>query len=257
MSGRQHGKSIFGSTITHAWVDEAAELFEGLEAPIQYLEYNSNPLALVCAMLRSGKQGYEAGETLKGIGQNRPFKQINFNTVIEQQDIDRADEITSYFATKHTMRRLKNEWVSEYMLAIDEIAENPLRINKEHIGILVSLPRIYEQNRSLERVMKGHKSAPKPNSLTYPAMEGVVEFVEKIHVKHGHKSQVHYYFSTANNYLMRFVVEKNEYGETAWDTLSQAGKLHISSDATFMYNIKGYDFNVLQANPANVEIKIL
>jgi hypothetical protein len=220
-----------------------------------YLEYNTNPLALVCAMIRNGKQPFEAAETLNGVGA-RVTRQINFDNVIEREDEDRANEILKYFAKKHTMRRIKGEWVSEYMRSIDEIVDNPKRINKEHVRILVTLPRIYEQNRGIERVIKGHKSAPTPNNLSFPAMEGEVTFVERLHFKVGRNNEYHYFWRTPKNYLMRIVVQKGHYGSEAWDLLAKHGKIHVSADVTHTFNIKGYDFNVVQPSPEHMEIEI-
>ena len=222
--------------------------------PVEYLEYNANPLALVCAMIRNGKQPYEAAETLNGVGA-RLTRQINFENVIEREDEDRANEILKYFAKKHTMRRIKGEWVSEYMQAIDAIADNPKRINKEHVSILVTLPRIYEQNRGIERVIKGHKSAPKPNNLSFPAMEGEVTFVERLHFKVGRNNEYHYFWRTPNNYLMRIVVQKGLYGSEAWDLLATHGKIHVSADYHTL-GIKGYDFTVISPSPEHMEISI-
>lgn len=227
----------------------------GLSEPV-YLEFNANPLALVCAMLRKGKQGYEAGEVLNGVGK-RITKHIDISQSIEREDEDQANEILKYFANKHTMRRIKDEWISEYMKAIDEIVENPCKLNKEHVGIVVSLPRIYEQNRALERVIKGHKSAPKNDSLEWPSMEGELTFVEKLHIKVRQDNEWHYFWRTPNNYLMRVVMKKGHYGAEAWDVLAAHGKIHLSTDVTYTYGIKGYDFNVLQPSPERMEIKIV
>lgn len=253
MAARQHGKSIFGKKVKAIWADEAEELFD---KPVEYLEFNANPLALVCAMLRKGKEAYEAGEVLNGAG-TRLTQQIDIISSIDREDTDRANEILKYFAAKHTMRRIKDEWVSKYMLAIDEIIENPCKLNKEHVGILVSLPRIYEQNRALERVMKGHKSAPKNDSLEWPSMEGELTFVEKLHIKVRQDNEWHYFWRTPNNYLMRIVMKKGHYGAEAWDVLAAHGKMHLSTDVTFTYGIKGYDFNVLQPSPERMEIKLV
>lgn len=254
MTARQHGKSIFGNNIKSVWADEAEQLFE---KPVTYLEFNANPLALVCAMLRQGKQGCEVGEVLNGLG-TRITKHINISQwYIEREDEDRANEILKYFANKHTMRRIKDEWISEYMTAIDEIIENPCKLNKEHVGILISLPRIYEQNRAQERVIKGHKSAPKSNDLHWPAVEAELEFVERVQVKAGRNNEYHYYWRTPKNYLVRVVVRVGDYGSSAWDMMARHGKIYLSSEMSFTYAIKGYDFNVLQPSPQHMEVNIV
>ena len=251
---------IFGASVNTVKIDDWTEWDSkqaqaGVEKPV-YLEFNTNPLALVCAMLRNGKQGYEAGEVLNGVGK-RITKQIDISQSIEREDIDRANEILKYFAKKHTIRRVKGEWVSKYMLAIDEIVENPCKLNQEHVGIVVSLPRIYEQNRALERVMKGYKSAPKNDSLEWPSMKGELTFVEKLNIKTGQHNEWHYFWRTPNNYLMRIVMKKGLYGVEAWDVLAAHGKIHLSTDVTYTYGIKGYNFNVLQPSPERMEIKIV
>lgn len=237
-----------------AWIDDFEVTKSTSDKPKEYLEFNTPPLALVIAMQDAGKDGSDIYQTLVGVG--KMHGRIDVIPVITTEHQKRAAEIYEYFSKKHTMRRIKNEYVSEYMLAVDDLCENRKRIDVENVKVLVSLPRIYNQNRALERVMKGRKSAPKPNDLHYPPMEGEVEFVEKLHIKVGNTNEVHYYFSTPTNHLMRIVVKKGEYGETAWNTLSKAGKLSIDTNATYTYNVRGYNFNVIQPMP-NAEIRIV
>lgn len=222
------------------------------EKPKVYLEFNTPPLALVIAMQEAGKESYEIYSTLQGVG--KMHGRIDSDAVVTIEHQKRAAEIYDYFAKKHTLRRIKGEWVSKYMLALDDLCDTRKKIDEEHIKILVSLPRIYKQNRDLERVMKGRNSAKKIENLSFAAWRGKVEFVEKVHIKTGHTNEVQYYFSTPKNYLMRFVVKKGEYGETAWNVLSRAGKLYIDCPAVYTYSIRGYDFNVLQPSP-DAEIK--
>jgi hypothetical protein len=248
---------ISGTKANTVWVDDGWTEWSPKptpEKPKEYLEFNTPPLALVLAMQEAGKESYEIYSTLQGVG--KMHGRIDIVPVITTEHQKLAAEIYNYFAKKHTLRRIKGEHVSKYMLAVDELCDNRKKINEEHIKILVSLPRIYNQNRSLERVMKDRKSAKKIENLSFAAWKGQIHFVEKVHVKHSANNEVHYYFSTPRNYLMRIVVKKGEYGETAWDVLSKTGKLHIDSPATFTYNIRGYDFNVLQPSP-QAEIKLL
>ena len=249
---------ISGIKVNTVLVDEWTEWTPKQVEPAEpvYLEFNANPLALVCAMLRKGKQAYEAAEVLNGVGK-RLTRRIDIIPSIEREDEDQANAILKYFAKKHTMRRVKGEWVSDYMLALDDIVDNPKRLNKEHVGILVSLPRIYEQNRALERVMKGHNSAPKTNDLHWPRMDGELVFVDKLNMKTGNNNELHYFWRTPKNYLVRVVLRKGYYGSEAWDVLANHGKIHVSAEHTYTHGIKGYDFNVLQTSPEHTEIKMV
>lgn len=242
-----------GTSVNAVWVDEWDEVPAPNPKPKEYLEFNTPPLALVLAMQEAGKDGSEIYQTLVGVGKHPHIKAEN---VISTEHQQQAAEIYNYFAKKHTLRRIKGEYVSKYMLAVDDLCDTRKRIDVENVKVLVSLPRIYNQNRALERVMKGRNSAKKIDTLSFASWRGEIEFVEKVHVKTGQTNEYHYYFSTPRNYLMRVVVKKGEYGSTAWDVLSQANKLDINAEVVYTYNIRGYDFNVLQFSPDHTEIKI-
>lgn len=213
----------------------------------QYVDFNTIPLAVVLAMQDAGKISGEIYNDLLTSASD-----INNNVSVEHHK--QAAKIYDYFGKKHLFRQIKGEHISEYMLAVNQLCENRRHINVKHLPILITLPRIYNQNRTLERIMKNRKSAQK--SEYYIQWNEEVEFVEKIHIKRGAINEINYYFSTPDNYLMRIVVKKDEYGEAAWNTLASAGKLFINSESVSACRIKGYDFFVLQpAMP--VEIKIV
>jgi hypothetical protein len=222
--------------------------------PKEYLEFNTPPLALVIAMQEAGKDGSEIYQTLIGVGK-RPH--IKADSVISSEHQAHAAKIYSYFAKKHVLRRIKGEYISEYMVAVEDLCENRKKIDVNHLKALISLPRIFKQNREIEKIMKGHTSAPKLDAFHFPLYEGVVEFVDSVIVKDRTKNEKHYFFRTPENYLMRIVVKKHEYGANAWDCLAKFGKLKIKTDASFTMTIKGYDFAVVQPSPAHMEINPL
>lgn len=213
----------------------------------QYVDFNTFPLAVVLAMQEAGKISGEIYNDLLTSASD-----INNGVSVEHRE--QAAKIYDYFAKKHLLRRIKGEHISEYMLAVDQLCENRRHIHVKHLPILITLPRIYNQNRTLERIMKNRKSAQK--NEYYSQWNEEVEFVEKIHIKRGAINEINYYFSTPDNYLMRIVVKKDEYGEAAWNALASAGKLFINSESASACRIKGYDFFVLQPTMP-VEIKIV
>lgn len=245
---------IFGNTVNTVAMVEWTEwnpTRTDESAPIKYLNFNTPPLALVLAMLDTGRDVVQIYSTLSSLGKS---PNIKADSAVEARHQAQATEIYNYFAKKHTMRRIKGEFISEYMLALDDLIDNKRRINEESVKILVSLPRIYEQNRALERVMKGRNSAKQVDKLGVGAWECEVEFVERVHYKTKQINEYHYYFSTPKNYLMRVVVKANSYGQTAWTALSALGKLHIDAEVVYTYSVQGYDFNVLQFSPTHTSI---
>lgn len=234
------------------WDDE--EEHTAPEPVKNYLEFNTPPLALVLAMQEAGKQTYEIFDTLNGLGK-RPH--IKADSVVSLENQTKAAEIYDYFAKRHTLRRLKGEYISNFMLAVDDLCENRKKIDDQHIKVLVKLPQFYEQNRQLESVMRGHKSVKKLQNLSFDSWSGEVEFVKQVHIKSSRVNEYQYYFKTNKNYLMRIVLKSNDYGVSAWNALANQGKIHIETDIVYTFHIKGYDFNVLQPSPEHMTIKIL
>ncbi len=223
--------------------------------PKVYLDFNTPPLALVVAMQEAGKDTSQIFDTLVGVG--KAPRPVLLEDAVSAEHQARAATIYDYFAKKHTMRRLKDEHISEFMLAVDDLCENRKRIDLEHVKVLVTLPRFYEQNRMLESIMHRHKSVKKIDTVSFAAWHGEVEFVERVHVKNSRLNEYHYYFSTPKNHLMRITVQKGDYGVSAWDTLVKLGKLHIDTEVMYTKPIRGYDFNVLEPAPSHMEIKTL
>lgn len=224
------------------------------ETPKVYLDFNTPPLALVIAMQKGGKDTSQIFDTLVGVG--KAPRPILLEETVSKEHQAEADTIYNYFAKKHTMRRLKNERISGFMLAVDDLCENRKRIDLEHVKVLVTLPGFYEQNRVLENIISRHKSVENIKTLSFSAWHGEVEFVERVHVKNSRLNEYHYYFNTPNNYLMRITVQKGDYGVSAWDTLVKLGKLRIDTEVVYTKPIRGYDFNVLEPAPSHMEINI-
>src|SRR6056297_2947600 len=134
MTANQTGKSVFANMVNLPRADDWDVMDNSkAEKPVEYLEFNDDPLALVCAMLRAGKGYYDIEPTLQGSGQTRLTKQIPIDNVIEDRDRERAAKIRRHFRNKILMRRLKNMNISKFMLAVDDLMESPQRIVKENV----------------------------------------------------------------------------------------------------------------------------
>lgn len=215
----------------------------------EYFEFEDDPLALTCAMLRHGKFPHDIGTTLVGVATSA----VAFETSVEPQDRQRADVIRSHFTKKHTMRRLRNEFVSKWMNEVDEICETKTKIKKETIPIVVTLPRFYEENLTLDRLMKTYNSAPTTYTLPF---EEELEFVEKVHRVSKQQNHFDYYWKTKNNHLVRFRTRTPDYGETAWDAITKKKKIRVKSAHGTVSKIQGYEYRIF--TPDNLtELEIL
>ncbi len=214
-----------------------------VEKPKKYLHFNTPPLALVVAMLEAGKQQWEIGETVKSLGL-RP--DIDANTAITKQHQETAEKIYDYFAKKYILRRLKNEHISKYMTAVEELCENRTRIDAEYIGILVTLPKFFKENRELEVLMKEYRSLELKRSQKHGIeLDETVEFVKSIRLERKNSIATHYFWRRPNGTLVRTVTKTHDIGTSAWNCLASAGKIRVVTEQAIAATIQGYDFTVL------------
>ena len=223
-----------------------------LEKPKEYLEFDNPPLALVIAMQEAGKYSPDIIETLLGVSNTL----IDTSYVVTAEHLTQADQIYKYFASKFTMRRLKNEYISTWMEKVDAFCNERNRIDKESLTVLVTLPKFYKENRELEPLMRDYTSiSVKSNKdVLIENFNETLTFIKKIERRSKSNSYNDYYWKTQNNTLVRIRLENNTAGVSAWNCLSKLGKIKVNSDYCYAERIQGYDFYVLQPHTTNMEI---
>ena len=231
-TARQHGKSTL-MAVFDEWVQEK-------NRPKEYLEYNADPLALVCAMLRAGKDYYEINNTLEVVGK-RLTRQIPIGNVIEREDLERAEKVRKHFRNKILMRRLKNMNISKFMLAVDELLETPLRVEKESIRPLMKLPDFYEEDKATESIFNAHKSLPARN---VQGLDTTLEYVGTVQRRNSRTKVDMQYWRTPNNYLVRVTFPLHDMGRSAWECFAKHGKIKVKAEHGGVTNMLGYDYFV-------------
>lgn len=223
------------------------------EKPKVFLDFNAPPLAIVVAMLEAGKEQWEIGETVKSLGL-RP--DIGTDSAVTQQHQKTASEIYDYFAKKYTLRRLKNEYISKYMTAVEELCENRSRMDAEYIGILVTLPKFFKENRELEALMKEHNSLELRKSQKHGIeLDETVEFVKSVRMERKKGTATHYFWRRANGTLVRTVSKTHDIGTSAWNCLASVGKIRVKTEQALASTIQGYDFTVLDIyHPVSISL---
>lgn len=230
--------SVFDDYI---WGETPAETVP--EKPKVYLDFNTPPLALVIAMQKGGKDNSQIFDTLVGVG--KAPRPILLEETISKEHQAEADKIYNYFAKKHTMRRLKGEHISEFMLAVDDLCENRKRIDLEHLKVLVALPRFYKENIETELLISNHVSVDKENAVDLlRSINETVVFVKCIERRASRSNYNFYYWKRSNNQLLRVRIEANHIGNVAWNYLASCGKIKIKAKHNYFARIQGYEFFV-------------
>lgn len=243
ITNRRQGKSYTATQSMNVFFDE---LEQKNNKPKEYLNYSTDALAVVIALIEQGKGLVEITELLE-TKRNRSLEY--YIGIASPAHQTQADKIYKYFAKKHTVRRLKNEMISDWMLAVDEIAENPERINKDSIKILVTLPKFYKENRDLELLMRDYKSVPSKVAMPLVDFDMSIKFVKTIERSALSGKYKDYYWSTPTGHLLRIRQEPSNVGISAWDYISQQGTIKIKGKYCKAVRLQGYDFNILQPIP--------
>lgn len=240
MTARQHGKSVMQTQVLAAVFDEWTQ---ELERPKEYLEFNDDPLALVCAMLRKGKQYHDIAEALHGNYQARVTRDIPISQAIEAEDRERAIVVRKHFRNKILMRRLKNMNISKFMLAVDDLIESPQRIDKESVSPLLKLPDFYEEDKATETIFNSHKTLPARN---VEDLDTTLEYVGTVKRRNRHTKVDMQYWRTPNNYLVRVTFPLRDMGRSAWEYFAKQGKIKINTIHGGITKVTGYDYFVYQ-----------
>ena len=203
-----------------------------------YVDFDYPALAWVCSMHRTGVECFEMVSMMNQHKKNPPSE-------VTPLDIKLAQDIYEYFGKKHTMRRLKGEYVSPFMLKVDDLCENKYRIPRDLLPALSTLPRIYKQNKQLESIIKNRRSVSKGTVQSNKTVE--ISFVDKIDMKYTNgRKGTDYYWSTPSNYLVRIRLDEADAGKCAWEYLSTLRKLKIKSSFFTASRVKGYEFYAIQ-----------
>lgn len=214
--------------------------------PEKYLKFSFPPLEYVCARIRNGTELSSIGDELKLGGDT--------NVPLLAQDTDLSNKIYSHFKNKHTMRRLRGEYISKYMLAVDNVCENKYEILDENLPVLLTLPRFYEQNLRIEGIMKHGISIDKRKSYNLP-FEKDLEFLDCVNISNKSHNSNHYFWKTKEGTLVRAVVKAYDISNSVWRCLAKQKHIRIKSDFTNISNIQGYDYYVYNLfHDAEIEI---
>lgn len=247
MRAHQSGKSILNQINARqgkaqpvsVWFDEIESVIDSTKKDPVYLDFNTPALAIVLCLLEEGKSPSECLEAILSTN--------DYSHLVNALHVDQANTIYSYFSKKHTLRRVKGDFVSDWMNSVDQLCENLYKINKEHVRILVTLPRIFEYNKNIEAVMKPRKSVAK--DLRVDDFESELKFVNSVVVHAQHQgTRTDYFWETPNKYLVRICIDHTDLGKPAWDFLARQGKIKLSTINCATARIKGYDFYVLHPN---------
>jgi len=193
------------------------------EKPVVYLDYDADPLALVCTMLADGKSDLNViYNTLDGMG--TPSRSIK--DAVKQEHAAHAQTIRKHFKHRLMLRRLNNKQMSKFMIALEDVLDSEHKLNRANISILVKLPEFYKEDRQHIEVFKDAVDVVEPHKH----IDQVCEFVGRVDRNSASQKRTHWFLKTSDNQLIRASTNWSEMGHSAWEALYDLKKVKIVGD---------------------------
>lgn len=228
------------------WIE--VDVFSRKKRPVEYLDFDDDTLALVCGCLRVGQDLPQTFATVEQVGK----RQVGLKGVINSNDREQADKIRSYFKNRIITRRLKNQFISEWMKKAEAVLETPKTLREDYISLLVKLPEFYRENTEREAIFKQHISMPKPENTksSITELNSLVCFAGSVERNSKNQKHVTFYFATEDNYLVAVDVERSDMGYKLWNWFSYNQQpFRLKCESVAVRHHPGYDFYHMNLNP--------
>ena len=215
--------------------------FEHASKENETISFDFDPLVITCAMIRKGHEPFNILAHL-----SLQDKDLTDRTFTDE-DLELANTIRKYFSQKHMMRRIKGDFISEWMKKVDALCENSREVKKDLVKVIVTLPRIYESNLFSDKLVKRYNSVPSRKNA--PNFESELTFVSKQFKKSSRESNTFtYYWHTSDNFLVSTDIYSADTSSVAWDAIAKIGTVRAKFKDPHVRRLRGYDFNMYQIN---------
>lgn len=156
----------------------------------------------------------------------------NFEISAESQE--RADAVRRHFKNNFLLRRLKNEFMSEWMNTVDQALDSPYKIKKEWLAPLITLPLFYDESVATAKIFK-NVCALDPIGGVSNYFNGEIEFVGKVHRIAKRENWWRYYFKDRHNHLILLNLESHSPAIPVWNYMIENSR-NIEIEATVALN---------------------
>jgi hypothetical protein len=210
--------------------------------------YDFDPLALTLGLLDQDNHYTDIHTLLSSsnevISNFQPLKYNNIFTLINDFQ-SKSETIQRYFKHRLLLRRLKNQYISKYMNALEDLLNNPCCLKLSNIKILLKLPEFYREGIETDNLFKNYQSIEPP--FRQDNVKDHFQFVGKISRHSSQENKLRYYFSNSNNNLLLIesVLGSNE--QNLMDYMLRHSKSIIIEGCAYIKHQPGYeDFLIYQ-----------
>ena len=197
----------------------------------KFIDCDIDPLIYVVEWIRRELPLTEIHSRL----QQQLFEVPDFDETVVLQ----ANNIRNFFKNTILLRRLKNEYISPFMTALEELNENTNRVNVDHIKILVKLPDFYRESTETRDLFADYKSVDTAENTI--EINEAWTFVKKIKRSSKQENFWRYYFSNSKKELMSINCKSFSDTEPLLNYVSSLGPVGFKG-LGFVTKQPGHDF---------------
>jgi hypothetical protein len=153
---------------------------------------------------------------------------------------DLSNDIQKYFRNKLLLRRLKGSHMSDYMISLEQILDNPKKIKRSQIKILLRLNDFYKENRETDVLFQKFKSL-KTRETEYH-LDDEFTFVKIIERFSKDKKANRYYFANKNQNLLLIEADMRTNEDRLMNYLSRQSSVIIRGSCVINNQPQNEDF---------------
>lgn len=170
---------------------------------------------------------------------------------ITYDDRKAAEAMKRHYTQAITLRRISGLGISNYMLAVEELINNPMQLKNNQFGILNSMYPCYLNNMFLRSLFKDCKSADPEKSELTKEIQQPLTFVAKNQFKRYRTKITHYYWKTERRFLVRFSMneDRKPHREKAFLDAMTKFKIKINDKHYAVAPVPGFQMNVINPSP--------
>jgi hypothetical protein len=206
---------------------------DDFEDPNEVLEFDEDALAIVLALKRLENSSYDIYD--------RMSRSVQLPKTCKQDRLD-AKAIYSHFKNKFMMMRLREDYISKFLIIAEKLCNGTTKIKREDLAPLVALPKLYKEDIVLNGILAKGNSLDKSLLNSHGEIDNVVNYVGKLVQRRKNSVIDNHFWKDEKGHLYRLSLRRQDSGIKAWDFIGKIGKVHMLGSAAIK-KIEGTDFH--------------
>jgi hypothetical protein len=211
----------------------------------QVYHFDFDPLAYTLAAIAANKSLGEIHTMLVGNSNvflsPSTYGDVEHKTLIEESAnyLEASEQIQRYFKNRQLMRRLKNQYLSDYMISLENLLENIRQVKQSQVAILVKLPDFYREGKETDQLFNQYQSVEGSPGQTF--VDDEFMYISKIERYSNKDNTIRYYFVNQKQELLKMEFKTYDRANNLVDYIVRQNKPVRITGYSIVKHQPGYD----------------